>query len=223
MGVRGHLRPVSVSFPSCRRFELWPLKIAVSLTSVHFQRAKHRAIDPAPSHCYTKVSSPSPEVQNSRDKSCSSTSFRPFFAKGRLRRRGEHSLPSRRTPQHAEHSSLGPSAWPMPVTVACVVMTGESRERDAAVTIAGGFSGAAVPARSGISYVEPLHACAGWAPRRAGRSRVAGLQQRRDQLRERLCSYSGNGSSCGSASVRGSGSARTSRVPMGLHGLDGDH
>ena len=107
----------------------------------------------------------------------------------------------------------------MQVTFACVVMAGESRDRAVAVTIASGFSGAAVPARSGISYVEPLHAehaCAGWAPRRAGRSRVAGLQQRREQLRERLCSCSGNGSSCGSASVRGNGSARTSRVPMGL-------
>ena len=105
----------------------------------------------------------------------------------------------------------------MQVTFACVVTAGESRDRTAAVTIAAGLSGAAVPAHSGISYVEhPRHVCAGWAPRRAGPSRVAGLLQLREQRQERLCSCNGDGSGCGSASVRGSGSARTSRVPMGL-------
>ena len=48
----------------------------------------------------------------------------------------------------------------MPVTVACVVMTGESRDRDAAVTIAGGFSGAAVPAHSASATSSYRDACA---------------------------------------------------------------
>ena len=91
----------------------------------------------------------------------------------------------------------------MPVTVACVVMTGESRERDAAVTIAGGFSGAAVPARSGISYVDGccdacavrLLTCAVRAERSASQARAAAagaaegaamqLRQRCERLRER--------------------------------------
>ena len=48
----------------------------------------------------------------------------------------------------------------MPVTVACVVMTGERRERDAAVTIAGGFSVAAVPAHSASATSSCCDACA---------------------------------------------------------------
>ena len=66
----------------------------------------------------------------------------------------------------------------MPVTVACVVMTGESRERDAAVTIAGGFSGAAVPAHSASatsSYTATrvLCGCCVRAERSASQARAA--------------------------------------------------
>ena len=96
----------------------------------------------------------------------------------------------------------------MPVTVACVVMTGESLDRDAAVTIAGGFSGAVVPARVGTSYVELLRrvCCAAAGSGQRGR-RVKRVQQRRERRRERLCSCGSDVSRSGSGSECGRGSA----------------
>ena len=109
------------------------------------------------------------------------------------------------TPPHATHTPNWPNAWSVQLTFACVVMTGESRYRGAAVLVSADFSGAATPAHRtpGTSCIHP-RVCAvrpGKARRactpaaatgatpgaavRIGRRRVRPRGRERDRARQR--------------------------------------